>query len=224
MHARTAGGFEQIEDSFAQIEAIEESGQRAQVDPAGSQPHAVRRDARELGEQHANRLRAWRHRGVRAQQLLDGEVIAQRVGQRREVVHPLDDGGRLRPEQIFGALLDARVEVTDLGRRFGHRLAVDLGDDLQDAVRRWMLRPHREHHAISALLDDVERDRLGSARDGHRSFPSGAACPSMARRTSAICFCSAAAVRPDAGVPAATFDFSANDGRGVRSRATPRSG
>ena len=170
VHARAARHLEQVENALAQVEAVEESGQRAEVDAAGAQPHAVRRDARELAEQHAHLLRAQRDLRVDAEQLLDREVVAQRVGERREVVHPLDDGRRLRPEQVLGALLDAGVQVADLGDRLGDDLAFDLGDDLQHAVSGRMLRSHREHHAVVGALDDVDGVSAGRrfGRDARR--------------------------------------------------------
>ena len=94
--------------------------------------------------------------------------------------------------------------------------------DLKHAVRRGMLRTHREGHRVALDLDDVERRRAGDRfrRDAHVfSVPFGA-WP----RARAICFCSAAATLPAGGVPAGTLLLEANAGRGVASRAGPRNG
>ena len=64
MHARAAGGFLQIENVLAQIEAVEKDRDRAEVDAVRSEPHAVRGDARQL--HRAARGCAARARGMRS--------------------------------------------------------------------------------------------------------------------------------------------------------------
>ncbi len=87
----------------------------------------------------------------------DGKRVAERVAGRIEVIHALDHGRRLRPKQVFGALLDAGVQVADLHLGALDRLAGDFDDHLQHAVRRGMLRPHRKRHRVAAPFDDVHR-------------------------------------------------------------------
>ena len=209
MHARAAGRLLQVENVLAKVEAVEEHGYGAEVDAVRAEPHAVRREPRELHREHADDLRALRDAIGDAEQLFDREHVTERVRRRREVVHALDHRLRLRPEQAFGRLLDAGVQIADLGLGLDDVLAVDLEDDLQDAVRRRVLRPHREHHRVAALAHDLRRQRQRGTHD------------SRARLTSS---CSASNVRPEGGVPATTLVLFAKSGRGERSRAGPRIG
>ncbi len=158
-------------------------------------------------------------RSVMPEQLLDGEGVAERVRRRSEIVHPLDDRLRLRPKEAFGALLDSGVEIADLRIGLDDVLAIDLEYDLQNAVRRRVLRAHREHHRVAGLADDVGHGHHGRA---HEDCPSvSTALPARARFT---CSCNASSVRPEGGVPATTFVLFAKAGRGARSRAGPRIG
>ncbi len=209
MHARAAGCLLQVEDVLAKVEAVKEHRDRAQVDAVSAEPHTMRREPRELHREDANHLRAFRDAIGDAEQLFDRERVAECVRRRREVVHALDHGLRLRPEQAFRRLLDAGVQIADLGLGLHDVLAVDLEDDLQNAVRRWVLWPHREHHRVAALAHDLRRQRQRGAHD------------SRARLTSS---CSASNVRPEGGVPATTLVLLAKSGRGERSRAGPRIG
>ena len=62
-------------------------------------------------------------------------------------------------KRFSAVLLDAGVQIADLGLGFDDGLAFDLEHDLQHAVRRRMLRPHREHHRVAFLADDLGRQR-----------------------------------------------------------------
>ena len=214
MHARAAGRFLQVEHVLAQVEGVKEAGNRAEIDAAGAQPDAMRRDARQLGDEHADLLRARGNAIGDAEQFLDAEHVAEPVALGREIIHALDDGLRLRPKKILGGLFDAGVQVADLGLGRDDGLAVYFEHDLQHAVRRGMLRAHRQHHRIAVAADDLRRERRGRQRHGE--------APSS--RTRAICSCNASSVRPVGGVPACTLLLSANGGRGAFSRAGPRSG
>ena len=151
-----------------------------------TQPNAVRGDARELHLQHAHRLvRAFGNAIGNAQQLLDGQRVARASWMKardnpcaRCTVCACDQ------KRFFGGLLDAGVQVADLGIGLDDGLAVDLEHDLQHAVRRRMLRTHREHHRVAVLADDLRHQRLRCGR----------ASRSRARFT---CSCNASSVRPD---------------------------
>ena len=58
--------------------------------------------------------------------------------------------------------LVAAMEKTDIGRRLGDDLAVELQHEPQNAVRSWMRRSHVEHH----LLTDIVLPRLAQRRVG----------------------------------------------------------
>ena len=163
VHARAAGEFHQVEHVLANVEDIPEGRDRTEVDAVRAEPHAVRGDARQLGHEHANGLRPRRNPIGDAQQLLGREHVAQRVADRIEVVHPLDDRLRLRPEKVFGRLLDAGVEIADLHLGALDRLARNLDHDLQHAVRRGMLRP------AGTLLFNANAGRGVASRAGPRN-------------------------------------------------------
>ena len=163
VHPRAAGSLLEIQDVLAQIEAVKEDRDRTEVDAVRPQPNAVRGDPRQLALEHPNDLRARRDAVGEPEQLLDGERVAERVRRRSEIVHPLDDRLRLRPEEAFGALLDSGVEITDLRIGLNDVLAIDLEYDLQNSVRRWVLRAHREHHRVAGLADDVGHGHHGRA-------------------------------------------------------------
>ena len=57
-HALAADELENFQQLLAFAEAVEEHRHGAQVDRVGSEPHQMRADARQFGEQHANILRA----------------------------------------------------------------------------------------------------------------------------------------------------------------------
>ena len=71
VHARAARRLLEIEDVLAQVEAIKENRDRPEIDAVGSQPYAVRRNARQLGGENAHGLRAGRNAIGDAEQLLD---------------------------------------------------------------------------------------------------------------------------------------------------------
>ncbi len=80
MHARAARGLLQIENVLAQIEAVKEDRDRAEIDSVRSQPDAMRGDARQLHLQNPDGLRAFGDAIGDAEQLLDGEGVTERVG------------------------------------------------------------------------------------------------------------------------------------------------
>ena len=115
VHARAAGRLLQVENVLAQVEAVKEHRDGAEIDAVRAELNAVRGDAREFGLHHANGLRARRDLFGDAQQLFDGEHVAERVRRGREVIHALHVGLRLRPKQVLAVFLDAGVQVSDLG-------------------------------------------------------------------------------------------------------------
>jgi hypothetical protein len=157
MHARAAGGFLQIENVLAQVKAVEKDRNRAEIDAVGTKPHAVRGYASQLHVEHANVLGTLRNAVRDAEQLLDAQHVAQRVRRRREVVHAFGIGLPVRPEQVLHVLFDAGVQIADLGLGLDYGFAFDLEHNLQHAVRRGMLRPHREHHRIAFVRHDLRR-------------------------------------------------------------------
>ena len=83
-----------LHDFFALAEAVEEDGHRAEIDGVGAEPDQVRSDARELGEQHANVLRALGD--FDADELFGREAKAQIIRERREIVDAVGQRDALR--------------------------------------------------------------------------------------------------------------------------------
>ena len=127
-----------------------------------AQPHQVRLDARNLVQQHAQQLRAFGN--LQPQQLLHRQAVGQIVGHRRQVVDAVGQRHHLLVELGLAGLLDASVQVADVGRQRDDDLAVQFQHHAQHAVRRWVLRSHVEHHRVLSrarvavalrVLDDV---------------------------------------------------------------------
>jgi hypothetical protein len=116
------------------------------IDAEGAEAHQVRRDARHLRGDHADRLAARRHLELR--EALDRDGVGHVVGERGEVVQPVRVGHELVVGHVLGDLLVAAVQVADHRVGLGHDLAVELQLEAQHAVGRRMRRAHRERHLL----------------------------------------------------------------------------
>ncbi len=98
-----------------------------------------------------------------AHQLLDGQSIAQVVAHGRDIIHAIGVGGEILVTDRLALLLEAGVEITDVGIRRHDRLAVQFHDHAQDAMGGWVLRPHVEDHVLVGvgLLRRHGRHRFG---------------------------------------------------------------
>ena len=127
---------------FAVAEAIEERRNRADVERVRAQPYLVAGDAAQLGQDHADVLRA--RRRFHVQQLLDRLAVAQPVGDRGDVIHAVDIGIEHRVGAVLANFFHATMQVADDALGAQDLLAVELQDDAQHAVRGRMLRSHVE--------------------------------------------------------------------------------
>jgi hypothetical protein len=88
-----------------------------------------------------------------------GQAVGRLLEHRREVVHPGAEGDPLHPGAELHVLLDAGVQVADARAGLGHRLAVELEDEAEHAVRRRVLRAHVDDDALlvqrGRLVDEV---------------------------------------------------------------------
>ena len=103
-------------------------------------------NAHQLGEDGADVLAA--RRQLDAQQLLDGVVPGDLVGDRRDVVHPVDDGDVLVEVEVLAELLEAAVQVADVRHGLDDGLAVEGEDEAQRGVRGRVLRPEVERPEV----------------------------------------------------------------------------
>ena len=140
---------------FALAEAVEEDGEGADVHGVGAEPDEVRLDAGELVEQDAEVLGALGD--LEAEELFYRQSVGDVVGHRAEVVDAVGERRDLGVELGLAGLLDAGVEVADVGGEGDDGLAVDFEDEAQDAVCGRVLRAHVEDHGLVG-------DGVGAAR------------------------------------------------------------
>ena len=97
------------------------------------------------------------------------EAVGRLLEHGREVVHARAERDALHPGAVLHVLLDAGVEVADARAGLGHRLAVDLEDEAEHAVRRRVLRAHVDDDALLAerggLVDEVVPVAAGGVED-----------------------------------------------------------
>ena len=103
-----------------------------------------------------------------AEQPLDGHAVGGLGEQRREVVAARHERDALGPGAVLAVLLDAGVQVADDQAAVGHRLAGDLQDQAQHAMRRGVLRPHVDDDALvaGALAEQLVPVAAGDRVDG----------------------------------------------------------
>ncbi len=143
-HPLAGDVFVNLHDLFALAEAVEEHGHRAEIDGVRAEPHEVRSDAGQFGEQHADVLRALGN--FEPDELFGRQAVAQIVRERSEIIDAVGERDRLRIRLRFAGFFDAGVQVADLRIGLQHDFAVQLENHAQHAVRRGVLRPHIEDH------------------------------------------------------------------------------
>ena len=157
------------EDALALAEADRHDGGRAHLHATGGEGHEVGADPVELHQEHADDAGALGDLVGDAEELLDGEAVGGLVEQRREVVHARAEGHALGPGAELHVLLDAGVQVADARAGLGHRLAVELEDEAEHAVRRRVLRTHVDDDALlvegCGLVDELVPVATGGVED-----------------------------------------------------------
>ena len=140
-------------------------------------------DAVELHEQDPHDLGLLRDVVLDVEQPLDAEHVGRLVVERRQVVHPGAERRALHPGAVLHVLLDAGVQVADAAAGLGHRLALELEDQPEHAVRRRVLRAHVDDDPLVGLLGDALGD-LVPVLAGDREDPTlgglvrpGVRCP-----------------------------------------------
>jgi hypothetical protein len=142
VHARAGHRFVHVEQVFPLAEAVDQHVHRAAVQPVRAEPQQVVQQAGDLGEHHADVLRADRH--VDAEQLLDGQAVGVLVGHHRHVVEAVHVGQRLEVGAGLGQLLGGAVQQADVRVGALDHFAVELQHQAQHAVRGRVLRAEVE--------------------------------------------------------------------------------
>ena len=159
-HALAADGFEDAHEFFALAEAVEEDGERADVHGVRAEPDEVRVEPHQFHEEHTDVLGAFGD--FELEELFDRERVAQVVAHRGEVVDAVGERDDLRIELGFAGFFDAGVQVANVGRERDDGFAVQLDDEAEHAVCRWVLWPHVEDHRV--VGDRVRAVRLVMVR------------------------------------------------------------
>ena len=169
VHPQPGDQLEELQDLLALPEADRHHGQRADLHAAGGQRHQVRGDPVQLHQQDPDHGRPLGDVVGDPEQLLDPEAVRGLGEQRSQVVHPGAEGDALRPGPELHVLLDPGVQVADPAPGLGHRLAVDLEDQPEHAVRGRVLRAHVDDDPLLAeaggLLGDLGPVAAGRGED-----------------------------------------------------------
>jgi hypothetical protein len=141
----------------------------AELHAAGAEADEVGVDPGELHHEHADDVGALGDLVGDAEQLLDGQAVRRLLEHRREVVHAGAERDALHPGAELHVLLDAGVQVADAGAGLGDRLAVELEDEAEHAVRRRVLRAHVDDDPLlverGRLVDEVVPVTAGDVED-----------------------------------------------------------
>ena len=169
VHPQAGDHLEDRQDPLALTEADRHDGGRTHLHATGREGDEVGGDPVELHHQDADDAGALGDLVGDAEQLLDGEAEDGLVEERREVVHPGAERHALGPGAELHVLLDAGVQVADARAGLGHRLAVELEDEAEHAVRRRVLRTHVDDDPLlvegGGLVDELVPVATGGVED-----------------------------------------------------------
>ena len=127
-------------------------------------------DAGQFADQYADVL-ATRSQ-LDAQQRLDRVMPGHVVGHRRNVVHAVGDRYVLVVIQMLADLLEARVQVTDVGNGIDNPLAVQFQNNPQRRMRCRMLRTEVKRPQVVFVPHLVRfASRIGRHRRRHQHEP-----------------------------------------------------
>jgi hypothetical protein len=149
--AGAAGFLEQVEDSFAFAEGIEERAERAEVQAIGPHADEMAGDSLHLGDDHAKVAGFFGELVV--EQLLDAQRPAEIHAHPGQVVHAVGVGDPLPRREVLADFFGAAVEIADVRLGLGDDLAVGPQDQAQHAVGAGVLWTHVHQHLVRA---DVE--------------------------------------------------------------------
>ena len=150
VHARAGGALVEHHQLLALLEAPERRRQGADVHRLRGDVEEMRKQAPDLGIEHADELTALRH--LEPEQLLDGEAEGMLLVHRRDVIEPVEIRDRLQVGLGLDQLLGAAVEQPDMRIDALDDLAVELEHEAQDAVGGRVLRPEIDREVAELVL------------------------------------------------------------------------
>ena len=100
------------------------------------------RNTIQLGHDHADVLRARRRRDT--EQFLYGFTIAEAVGHRRDVIHPIESGNELAVRLRFAKLLHTAMQIPDHTLRVDDTFAIQLEFHLKHSMCGRVLGTHAD--------------------------------------------------------------------------------
>jgi hypothetical protein len=160
-HPLAGQGRQHLDDLVALDEAPQDRRQAAQVEREPAHEQGMAGDPVELAREDPDVLRAARN--LDFVELLEGDHRRPLAEQRADVLERVHVADRLVVVGVLAQLLDTAVEIAQDRVEIDDLLAVDLEDDPQDAVGRWMLGAHVHEHL--AVAQGVELGlALGSGR------------------------------------------------------------
>ena len=143
---RAAGPLEEVEDLLPVPDQVQERGEGPDVHRVGADRDGVGGDPLQLRHHHADGVHVRAH--LDAAELLDGEGEAERVAHRRAVVQAVGVGHDAGVVHVLAVLLEAAVEVADVGAGGLDDLAVGAQLHPEHPVGGGVLRPHLEDHLV----------------------------------------------------------------------------
>ncbi len=126
-------------------------------------------DAHQLGENDPDHLAAGCQ--MDAQQFLDGLVPGDFIGNRRDVVHPVDNGDILVEIEMLTQLLETGVQKTDVWCRLEDHLTVQVQNQAQRGVGGRVLGTEVQGPQTFALLNLGRGNRIGQFQWHGRGVP-----------------------------------------------------
>ena len=138
MEALPRSKLADVVDPLALIECVEKARKRPEIERDGADVQQVVVNPHQLGK---NRADVAAPRGdLDSEQLLDGVEPGNLVRDRRDVVHPIDDRHVLVVREVLAQLLEAAVQIADVGNGFHDPFTVQREHQPQRRVRCGVLR------------------------------------------------------------------------------------
>jgi len=159
MEPLTRRAFANVVDELALLKRVEERREGAEVEPRRPDVQQVIVQSHQLGNNCADVFAP--RRNFDAKQLLDRVMPRNFVGQRRDVIHPVDDGDVLIEVEMLAELFEAAVQVADIGNGFDDLFTVERQNQPQRRMRRRMLRTEIERPQVLLFR------RLGGGKVGN---------------------------------------------------------